>query len=284
MRRRRASPKATCATRRTSSARLAPGVEGGSVRREIRAARRSRRRPRARAPPGCRPGAPGSRAAAWAGPGSGPAAGSRTGRGPRRRREQALLRPRRGARPTSARRPRPAARRSLAPGRASSVSGGSGSPVASMAAPPTQRLAHLHRDAGARGRSRADSITSGPMPSPGRTAIVSRSHDVLPWYGVRRRLVGGDRGLLRRAGTSSSSMPFEQAVPREGLERERSARAVRQREPAWAARSMVTAAPRDGDQLRRGLRVRPATGSRPFFSALPRKMSAKRGAMTARKP
>ena len=57
--RRRASLKATWATRRTSSARLAPGVER-LLRPSPSAARRSRRRPTARARRGCRRGAPGS--------------------------------------------------------------------------------------------------------------------------------------------------------------------------------------------------------------------------------
>ena len=62
----------------------------------------------------------------------------------------------------------------------SSVSGGRGSPLASMAAPPT-RASRTFTGTQAPRTESADSITSGPTPSPLKTASVCEVIDVLPW-------------------------------------------------------------------------------------------------------
>ena len=95
----------------------------------------------------------------------------------RAQREQSLLGPDRRRRSSAGRRPRPAAPRRR-PGRPRAWHPGTGGRRSSIAAPPNGRssssTANPKRDEAAVEHAQRRRVTSGPMPSPGRTQILMR--------------------------------------------------------------------------------------------------------------
>ena len=172
--------------------------------------------------------------------------------------------------PTSGRRPRRAARRRRR-GRARAVSGGSGAPVRVDGGAADQRLAAARSSCPygaptARRTRTACAVTSGPMPSPGRTAISAR---------ITRLASRSARSRLSCASRKpSSSTPFEQAVAREGIDGERRARRRRRGRACCDSRSIVTSAPGLASEQLGASAGSTTTGTSPFLSALFRKMSA----------
>ena len=152
---------------------------------------------------------------------------------------------------------------------ASIVRGGSGDPEASIAAPPTSASTNSNSRPSCRPSASstrtASAVTSGPMPSPPSTAMrcVMRA----------RLLVRGDALALRQQEAELVDA-VEQAVAREGVDRERRRCCHRAASSERRSRSISSSAPGLREQRVHASASSTITGTSPFLRLLLRKMSA----------